>query len=173
MTLRTPPKLAFVPPALPTLVARSPNGDDWLHEVKHDGYRARDFGQFLARSAWACEFVEQRLGLSQIRHGEPLSEPAINRCEEGMCLGALTLVTPEPGEAGGGAQLEKPRTLAAGGANGLVELGCNCLTGCAFRSQQIGLYAIQLCRVVSFAIGLAMGVPGFNLVARPLQFPHV
>jgi bifunctional non-homologous end joining protein LigD len=34
------PKLAFVPPALPTLVADSPAGADWLHEVKHDGYRA-------------------------------------------------------------------------------------------------------------------------------------
>jgi bifunctional non-homologous end joining protein LigD len=34
------PKLAFVPPSLPTLVAKSPVGDEWLHEVKHDGYRA-------------------------------------------------------------------------------------------------------------------------------------
>jgi gamma-glutamyltranspeptidase/glutathione hydrolase len=36
------PKLAFVPPCLPTLVARSPGEDGWLHEVKHDGYRAGD-----------------------------------------------------------------------------------------------------------------------------------
>jgi hypothetical protein len=36
MTSRHSAKLAFVPPALPTLVARSPNGNDWLHEVKHD-----------------------------------------------------------------------------------------------------------------------------------------
>ena len=26
-------KLAFVPPALPTLVAKSPGGTEWLHEV--------------------------------------------------------------------------------------------------------------------------------------------
>jgi bifunctional non-homologous end joining protein LigD len=32
--------LAFVPPALPTLVTRSPSGDEWMHEIKHDGYRA-------------------------------------------------------------------------------------------------------------------------------------
>jgi bifunctional non-homologous end joining protein LigD len=34
------PKLAFVAPSLPTLVATSPGGDAWMHEVKHDGYRA-------------------------------------------------------------------------------------------------------------------------------------
>jgi bifunctional non-homologous end joining protein LigD len=33
-------KPTFVPPALPTLVARSPSGDAWMHAVKHDGYRA-------------------------------------------------------------------------------------------------------------------------------------
>jgi bifunctional non-homologous end joining protein LigD len=32
-------KLAFIPPALPTLVAEAPGGDEWLHEVKHGGYR--------------------------------------------------------------------------------------------------------------------------------------
>jgi ATP-dependent DNA ligase len=37
MTSRQKP--AFVPPALPTLVAKSPSGGEWLHEVKHDGYR--------------------------------------------------------------------------------------------------------------------------------------
>jgi bifunctional non-homologous end joining protein LigD len=34
------PKLAFVPPSLPTLVASSPGVVEWLHEIKHDGYRA-------------------------------------------------------------------------------------------------------------------------------------
>lgn len=31
---------AFVPPQLATLVAEPPEGDDWLHEIKYDGYRA-------------------------------------------------------------------------------------------------------------------------------------
>lgn len=31
--------IAFVPPQLATLVDRAPAGDDWLHEVKLDGYR--------------------------------------------------------------------------------------------------------------------------------------
>lgn len=29
----------FIPPQLATLVDAAPNGDDWLHEVKLDGYR--------------------------------------------------------------------------------------------------------------------------------------
>ncbi len=29
----------FIVPARPALVARPPTGPDWLHEVKHDGYR--------------------------------------------------------------------------------------------------------------------------------------
>ena len=30
---------AFVPPMLTTLVAEPPAGDDWIHEIKYDGYR--------------------------------------------------------------------------------------------------------------------------------------
>ncbi|WP_367118909.1 RNA ligase family protein [Mesorhizobium sp.] len=34
-------RLAFIPPMLPTLVAKPPEGDDWIHEVKLDGYRSQ------------------------------------------------------------------------------------------------------------------------------------
>ena len=30
---------AYVPPMLTTLVAKPPEGDDWVHEIKYDGYR--------------------------------------------------------------------------------------------------------------------------------------
>jgi bifunctional non-homologous end joining protein LigD len=33
--------LAFIPPLKPTLTAKPPEGDQWLHEVKHDGYRTQ------------------------------------------------------------------------------------------------------------------------------------
>ena len=33
--------LAFIPPLLPTLVEKPPEGDGWLHEVKFDGYRSQ------------------------------------------------------------------------------------------------------------------------------------
>jgi bifunctional non-homologous end joining protein LigD len=29
----------FVPPCIPTLAAKPPAGPDWVHEIKHDGYR--------------------------------------------------------------------------------------------------------------------------------------
>lgn len=30
---------SFIEPMLPTLVDEPPGGDDWIHEIKHDGYR--------------------------------------------------------------------------------------------------------------------------------------
>lgn len=33
--------LTFVPPMLPTLVEGPPEGGDWIHEIKHDGYRTQ------------------------------------------------------------------------------------------------------------------------------------
>ena len=34
---RLPP--GFVVPTQPVLVSRPPSGPDWVHEIKHDGYR--------------------------------------------------------------------------------------------------------------------------------------
>jgi bifunctional non-homologous end joining protein LigD len=34
-------RLKFVPPQLPTLHDRPPEGDAWSHEVKFDGYRSQ------------------------------------------------------------------------------------------------------------------------------------
>jgi bifunctional non-homologous end joining protein LigD len=34
-------RLSFVPPLMPTLVEQPPEGDDWIHEVKFDGYRSQ------------------------------------------------------------------------------------------------------------------------------------
>ena len=50
------------------------------------------------------KLVEQRLGLSQISHGEPLGEPAVNRRKESLCLSTSALIAPESSETGGGAQ---------------------------------------------------------------------
>ena len=30
---------SFIDPCLPTKVSKPPVGDDWAHEIKHDGYR--------------------------------------------------------------------------------------------------------------------------------------
>jgi bifunctional non-homologous end joining protein LigD len=29
----------FIAPCLPTLAPRPPSGEEWLHEIKHDGFR--------------------------------------------------------------------------------------------------------------------------------------
>jgi bifunctional non-homologous end joining protein LigD len=31
--------LGFIEPQLPTLTDEPPEGEDWIHEIKHDGYR--------------------------------------------------------------------------------------------------------------------------------------
>ena len=42
---RLPP--GFVVPTQPVLVSRPPSGPDWVHEIKHDGYR-----MFYSRNAY-------------------------------------------------------------------------------------------------------------------------
>jgi len=32
-------RFSFIPPVMPTLVEKPPEGDRWIHEVKFDGYR--------------------------------------------------------------------------------------------------------------------------------------
>ncbi|WP_353646235.1 RNA ligase family protein [Mesorhizobium sp. WSM2239] len=34
-------RLEFIPPQVPTLVDKPPEGDEWIHEVKFDGYRVQ------------------------------------------------------------------------------------------------------------------------------------
>jgi hypothetical protein len=36
---RKPNAAGFIPPMLPTLVDEAPDGDEWVHEIKYDGYR--------------------------------------------------------------------------------------------------------------------------------------
>lgn len=35
------PVLSFIPPMMPTLVDEAPEGGDWQHEIKYDGYRTQ------------------------------------------------------------------------------------------------------------------------------------
>jgi len=39
LRLRTRPRLGFVKPCLPSPAKVPPSGPDWIHEVKHDGFR--------------------------------------------------------------------------------------------------------------------------------------
>jgi bifunctional non-homologous end joining protein LigD len=37
---RSTARLGFIKPQIPTLVERPPEGKQWIHEIKHDGYRS-------------------------------------------------------------------------------------------------------------------------------------
>jgi hypothetical protein len=39
--LPMPPPLGFIPPCIPMRAYKVPAGPDWVHEIKHDGYRRR------------------------------------------------------------------------------------------------------------------------------------
>lgn len=60
---RKAPMLEFLPPQLATLVSEAPAGEEWLHELKFDGYRMlchlnRGKARFLSRNAkdWTEKF---------------------------------------------------------------------------------------------------------------------
>ncbi|CAN7405732.1 non-homologous end-joining DNA ligase [Aminobacter sp. LjRoot7] len=39
--MKTQRRSAFIPPCIPTLVDKPPEGDRWTHEIKYDGYRTQ------------------------------------------------------------------------------------------------------------------------------------
>src|SRR6516225_7322510 len=65
-------------------------------------------------NGFIAQLVEQRFGTLQIGGVEALGEPAVDRGEKIARLGGLALVAPQPGEAGGGAQLPRLRILRTG-----------------------------------------------------------
>jgi bifunctional non-homologous end joining protein LigD len=73
--------LAFVPPGLPSLVARSPGGDAWLHEVKHDGYRAitvLDDGRARIFTRRGQDYTARMPGIAEALAGLPCRSAVID-----------------------------------------------------------------------------------------------
>ena len=72
------PRSGFIEPCLPSPADRPPSGPDWVHEIKHDGYRLmarRDpIGSLLTRNGhdWAPRY--------------PLIVEAVNRLKARSCL---------------------------------------------------------------------------------------
>jgi bifunctional non-homologous end joining protein LigD len=58
----------FVAPELATLVAKAPAGDDWLHEIKLDGYRA------MARIEGGNVRMLTRRGLDWTARFQPIAD---------------------------------------------------------------------------------------------------
>jgi bifunctional non-homologous end joining protein LigD len=69
----------FIEPCLATLVARPPTGDEWVHEIKFDGYRIQaridgDNIRMLTRSGldWTKRFGDLPAALRNIHRGKAL-----------------------------------------------------------------------------------------------------
>jgi ATP-dependent DNA ligase len=73
------PKIAFIEPCLPSRAGKPPSGANWIHEIKHDGYR------LMAR----CDSVGIRL-LTRNGHDWsarfPLVVEAVNHLKVRSCL---------------------------------------------------------------------------------------
>src|SRR5262249_18794995 len=67
--------------------------------------------------------LQQGLGVLEVRCVEPFGEPTVDRRQQLVGFGALTLVLPQPTEAHAGPQLPRSVLLAAGYGEGLLEAG--------------------------------------------------
>src|SRR5215470_20167171 len=93
------------------------------------------FDQGRADYRASRQLIEQRLGVLQDRCVESFGEPAVDRREKIMGFGALALITPEAGEAGGSTKLKSFRILSVryGKTLPIILLGCGFV---AYSSQQ-------------------------------------
>jgi hypothetical protein len=51
----------FVAPCIPSLAHKPPSGPDWVHEIKHDGYRLRRDGKAVRHAASASPTFGPRM----------------------------------------------------------------------------------------------------------------
>jgi len=84
------------------------------------------FDQGRADYRASRQLIEERLGVLQDRCVESFGEPAVDRREKIMGFGALALITPEAGEAGGSTKLKSFRILSVryGKTLPIILLGC-------------------------------------------------
>ena len=80
---------------------------------------------------------------------EPLGKPLVDRNQQIMCFPALALALPQPGEAGGGAELPEPGVLAAGYFDSLVEADLG-LEGSSGFEKNLTLDAVEFGLKCSF-----------------------
>jgi bifunctional non-homologous end joining protein LigD len=60
------PRLTFIRPLSPSAAVRPPNGDDWLHEPKWDGFRfqiIKDGNQLRLYSRHGAEYTDRFPGM--------------------------------------------------------------------------------------------------------------
>src|SRR5262249_36208973 len=89
------------------------------------------------------QLLQQRLRFLQVRRVEAFGEPAVDWREEVAGFGALALVAPEAGKAGGGAQFVRPRPLMLRYAKRLFECVLALLTF-VLAQERDALQAVEL-----------------------------
>jgi ATP-dependent DNA ligase len=103
----------FIPPALPSPADRPPIGE-WIHEIKHDGYRTmvrRDASgvRVLTRNGhdWSPRYPAIIEAVTRLKARSCLIDGEAVCCDEnGLAVFALLRYRERPGEAGGGGRLE-------------------------------------------------------------------
>jgi ATP-dependent DNA ligase len=63
---RRTPSAGFIVPAQPILVSKPPSGPEWIHEVKHDGYRILARKEADRVTVWTRHGTDFTAGLPRI-----------------------------------------------------------------------------------------------------------
>ncbi len=102
-TRRRPPSSGFIEPCLPSNAPRPPAGDQWLHEVKQDGFRLmarRDAAgaRLLTRNGydWTSRFPQIAAAVNALRCRSCLIDGEAVCCDEEAEL-AMLARNAEPG----------------------------------------------------------------------------
>ena len=64
--------LAFIPPMLPTLVSELPEGNDWIHEIKYDGWRTQVVVDNGAARVFTCNGHDWTLQFAPVAAAAPM-----------------------------------------------------------------------------------------------------
>ena len=78
--------LTFIPPMLPTLVSEPPEGTDWIHEIKYDGWRT----QIVVENSQARVFT--RNGHDWTQQFAPVAAAALRLGHDGLILDGEMIV---------------------------------------------------------------------------------
>jgi len=81
---------SFIEPMLPTLVDEPPEGDDWIHEIKHDGYRTElviDGGKVRAYTRRGADWTA--------KYGHVIADAGALPAKSAIIDGEMTLLNAE------------------------------------------------------------------------------
>jgi bifunctional non-homologous end joining protein LigD len=78
---RRPPPAGFIPPARPLLVTKPRPGPEWVHEIKHDGYRLiarKDAGRVTLWSRYATDYSDTFLRIAEAVRSLPVDNAMLD-----------------------------------------------------------------------------------------------